>query len=73
MKKEVFRGIGTAMITPMTEKGVDYAAMERLIERQIEAGIDALHSGEYVDGKEFSSLLERTQESGVQVEELMGD
>ena len=23
MKKEVFRGIGTAMITPMTEKGVD--------------------------------------------------
>ncbi len=42
MKKEVFRGIGTAMITPMTEKGVDYAAMERLIERQIEAKIDAL-------------------------------
>ena len=42
MKKEVFRGIGTAMITPMTENGVDYAAMERLIERQIEAGIDAL-------------------------------
>ena len=42
MKKEVFRGIGTAMITPMTEKGVDYAAMERLIERQLEAGIDAL-------------------------------
>ena len=32
-----------------------------------------VHSGEYVDGKEFSSLLERTQESGVQVEELMGD
>ena len=30
------------MITPMTENGVDYAAMERLIERQIEAGIDAL-------------------------------
>lgn len=42
MKKQVFKGIGTAMVTPMTEKGVDYAAMEKLIERQIAAGIDAL-------------------------------
>lgn len=32
-----------------------------------------VHSGEYTDGKEFSPLLERTQKSGVQVEELMGD
>lgn len=32
-----------------------------------------VHSGEYVDGKEFDPLLERTLESGVQVEELMGD
>lgn len=32
-----------------------------------------VHSGEYVDGKEFSPLLERTQESGVEVKELLGD
>lgn len=42
MKKPVFTGIGTAMVTPMTEKGVDFDAFERLIERQIAAGIDAL-------------------------------
>ena len=42
MKKTVFTGIGTAMITPMTEKGVDWEALERLTQRQIDAGIDAL-------------------------------
>ncbi|MBR1841827.1 MAG: 4-hydroxy-tetrahydrodipicolinate synthase [Oscillospiraceae bacterium] len=42
MKKPVFTGIGTAMVTPMTERGVDFAAFERLIERQIEGGVDAL-------------------------------
>ena len=33
----------------------------------------ATHSGEYVDGKEFASLLERTQNAGVTVHELYGD
>lgn len=32
-----------------------------------------VHSGEYVDGKEFASLLERTQSAGVKVSELYGD
>lgn len=31
------------------------------------------HSGEYVDGKEFAPLLERTQNAGVKVHELYGD
>lgn len=43
MKKEpIFRGAATALITPFTETGVDYEAFGRLIDRQIEAGIDAL-------------------------------
>ena len=42
MKKTVFKGIGTAIVTPMTEKGVDYEAMERLVRRQLDANIDAL-------------------------------
>ena len=43
MKNPVFKGIGTALITPMTPEGkIDYAAMERLVQRQLEAGIDAL-------------------------------
>ncbi len=43
MKNPIFKGIGTALITPMTESGaVDYAAVERLAQRQVDAGIDAL-------------------------------
>lgn len=43
MKNPIFKGIGTALITPMTPEGaIDYAAMERLVQRQLDAGIDAL-------------------------------
>lgn len=43
MKKELFRGIGTALVTPMCENGaVDYEAFEKLIKYQIEGGVDAL-------------------------------
>ncbi len=42
MKKVIFRGACTALVTPMNEKGVDYDALERLINWQIEEGIDAL-------------------------------
>ena len=43
MKNPIFKGIGTALVTPMTEDGrIDYAAMERLVQRQLDANIDAL-------------------------------
>lgn len=43
MKNEsIFQGAATALITPMNENGVDYAAFGKLIEWQIGAGIDAL-------------------------------
>ncbi len=38
----IFRGAATALITPLTETGVDYDAFARLIDWQIEQGIDAL-------------------------------
>ena len=38
----IFRGAATALITPLNEQGVDYPALERLIEWQIAEGIDAL-------------------------------
>ena len=41
--KSVFKGTGTAMITPFAEDGsVDYPALEKLIDFQIAGGIDAL-------------------------------
>lgn len=44
-KTEIFRGVGTAMITPFKDERIDYESLERLIERQIDAGIDALIIG----------------------------
>ena len=41
-KKTVFTGAATAIITPLNEKGVDYPAFKKLIDWQIEEGIDAL-------------------------------
>ena len=38
----IFRGIATALITPLTESGVDYDALGRLIDWQIAEGIHAL-------------------------------
>jgi len=43
MKKEtIFQGVATAIVTPLTEKGVDYAAFKKLIEWQLDQGINAL-------------------------------
>lgn len=44
MKNTVFKGMATALVTPMTPAGVDYDALARLIEFQLEAGINALVS-----------------------------
>jgi len=41
-KRPIFTGAATALITPTTPSGVDYEAFGRLIDWQIEKGIDAL-------------------------------
>ena len=42
MKNSVFTGVATALITPLTEKGIDYKKFAELIEWQIAEGVDAL-------------------------------
>ncbi len=42
MKKPVFEGMATALITPLTENGIDYNAFAKLIDWQIDEGINAL-------------------------------
>ena len=42
MKKTIFKGIATALITPLDENGVNYQQFGRLIDWQIEQGINAL-------------------------------
>ena len=42
MKKVIFRGIATALITPTNTTGVDYKKLAKLLDWQIDEGIDAL-------------------------------
>ena len=42
MKQTVFKGVATALITPMDESGIRYDEFERLINWQIDSGINAL-------------------------------
>lgn len=42
MKKILFEGCGTAIATPFNEKGVNYEEFRRLLENQIENGIDSI-------------------------------
>ena len=44
-KKQIFQGVGTALVTPFSGGGIDYGSLSTLIERQIEAKIDALIVG----------------------------
>ncbi len=43
MKKQVFKGVATALITPMNQDGsVNFTRLESLVNEQIEADVDAL-------------------------------
>lgn len=42
MKKTIFKGSATALVTPLNEKGVNFDALEKIIEYQIQNGTDAL-------------------------------
>ena len=42
MKKTIFEGCGTAIVTPFTENGVNFEEFKKLIEFQIENEVDAI-------------------------------
>ena len=42
MKNTIFTGMGTAIVTPMNANGIDYEGLGKLIEFQIENGINAI-------------------------------
>ena len=42
MKNTIFEGMATAIVTPMTADGIDYDALGRFIDFQIESGINAI-------------------------------
>ena len=42
MKTPIFRGTCTALVTPFGARGIDFEALDRLLEIQLEAGVEAL-------------------------------
>ena len=42
MKKVIFKGCGTALVTPFTNDGINFEELRRLIEFQILEGVDSL-------------------------------
>ncbi len=42
MKNTIFKGMATAIVTPMTENDIDYEALGRFIDFQIDSGINAI-------------------------------
>ena len=44
-KKLIFRGVATALVTPMKNGKINYTALSDIIERQISSGISALVVG----------------------------
>ena len=63
-KNLIFKGVGTALITPTNEKGIDYENLEKLIEFQIKEGVNSLiiagttGEGSTLNDKEHRDLLE---------------
>jgi len=68
MKKTVFEGIATALITPINENGVDYEKLGKVIDWQIDQGIDALvicgttGEGSTLSDREHRAVLEYSVE-----------
>ncbi len=66
MSNPIFKGVATAIITPMTKMGVDYENYGRLLNWQIESGINAIVAagttgeGSTLSDKEHKELLDFT-------------
>lgn len=69
MNKElIFKGVGTALITPTNENGIDFENLEKLIDFQIKEGVNALiiagttGEGSTLNDKEHKDLLSFSKE-----------
>ena len=42
MKEIIFKGVGTAIATPFTDKGINFDEFGKLLDYQIEKGVNAI-------------------------------
>ena len=72
MQAPLFRGSATALITPMHEEKVDFAALRRLVEMQVSGGTAALVSCGTTGEPSTLSMAERVEVVGCTVEAAGG-
>ena len=72
MKNTIYKGMATAMVTPMTPHGVDYDALGRFVDFQLEQGINALVAVGTTGESATLSPGERTEVIRFTVERVAG-
>lgn len=72
MKNTIYKGMATAMVTPMTPHGVDYDALGRFVDFQLEQGINALVAVGTTGESATLSPEERTKVIRFTVERVAG-
>ena len=72
MKNTIYKGMATAMVTPMTPHGVDYDALGRFVDFQLEQGINALGAVGTTGESATLSPEERTEVIRFTVERVAG-
>lgn len=72
MKNTIYKGMATAMVTPMTPHGVDYDALGRFVDFQLEQGINALVAVGTTGESATLSPEERTEVIRFTVERVAG-
>lgn len=62
MSRNIFKGLGIALITPFTQDGeVDYAALQRLIRYQLDNGADFSVSLQPLERHLVSLVMKKTR------------
>ena len=72
LKKSIFTGAATALITPFKNGKIDYERLKQLIDQQINGGIDALVEDSSVVVETSAAEIKKSLEviSGLDVEGL---
>lgn len=66
MKKILFKGCGTAIVTPFTENGINFSEFKKLLEFQIKEGVNAIIVCGTTGESSTMTLEEKNKQSNLQ-------